>query len=96
MMDTWPKAGAQTMFMKKKKKRYKLFEKMFEKKGALDGWQGMCSRSQPKICWEDILNREVGERVCPPRTMHRVFKGAWPTTPLARMYLPGVCGDLKR
>ena len=43
MMDTWPKAGAQTMFMKKKK-RYKLFEKMFEKKGALDGWQGMCSR----------------------------------------------------
>ena len=47
-------------------------------------------------CWEDILNREVGERVCPPRTMHRVFKGAWPTTPLARMYLPGVCGDLKR
>ena len=62
---------------------------LFEKKGALDGWQGMCSRSQPKICWEDILNREV----C---TMHRVFKGAWPTTPLARMYLPGVCGDLKR
>ena len=57
MMDTWPKAGVQTMFMKKKKKRYKLFEKMFEKmfekKGALDGWQGMCSRSQPKICWED-------------------------------------------
>ena len=47
-------------------------------------------------CWEDILNREVGERVCPPRTMHRVFKGAWPTTPLARMYLPGVCGIKKR
>ena len=38
---------------------------LFEKKGALDGWQGMCSRSQPKICWEDILNREVGERVLP-------------------------------